>query len=97
MSFIIFISFYYCRRIVYFVTDIDTFIVTYVPEDVTAVSVITYVAYVLCAVMMSAYMSTFGVHTVIGSKIGVHTKIGSNTSEQVHYNGKKNYLLLCKL
>ena len=59
---------YYIRRIVSFVTDVHTFVVMYVPEYVMVVPVVTYV---LCAIMMSACMSTLGVRTVLGSKIRV--------------------------
>ena len=72
-------SLYYCRCVVSSVMDVDTFIVTSVPEDVTSVPVVMYVSYVLCAVMTSACMSTFGLHTVMGSKIRVRTIVGSNT------------------
>ena len=78
MSFIRIMSLYYCRRIVSFITDVETFIVTYVPGGVTALPVVTYVAYVLCAVMLSSCISTFGVHIVIESNIGVRTIVRSN-------------------
>ena len=57
---------------------IYTLVVTDVPSDVTDVPVVTYVDYVLGAITMLAFMSTFGVRTVIGSRIGVHTIFGSN-------------------
>ena len=41
--------------------------------------VLTYVAYALCAVMMSACISNFGVCTVIGSKVRVSTIVLINT------------------
>ena len=63
----------------YFVTDVETFVVTEVPEDVTAGPVVTYVAYVSCIVTESACISTFGVRTVMGNKIGVRTIVRSNT------------------
>ena len=63
----------------YFVTDVDTFVVTYVTSYLTAVTVVTYVDYVLCATMSSSFMSTLAVRTVMGSKIGVHAIFGSNT------------------
>ena len=59
--------------------DVYTFIVTYVTSDLIAVEVVMYVAYVLCATMTSLFMSTFGVCTVMGSKIRVRTIFGSNT------------------
>ena len=61
-----------------FITDVETFIVTYVPGGVTALPVVTYVAYVLCAVMLSSCISTFGVRIVIESNIGVRTIVRSN-------------------
>ena len=72
-------SLYYFRHILYFVTDVETFFVTYFPENVMAVPVVTYLDYVLCDIMTSACISTFGVHTVIGSKIVLRTIVGSNT------------------
>ena len=58
--------------------DVETFVVNDLPADVTALQVVTYVSYVLCAVMMPACMRTFGVHTVMGSKIGVRPIVASN-------------------
>ena len=52
MGFIRIVILYYCRRIVYFIMEVDTLVLTDVMEDVTAVPVIMYVDYVLCAVMM---------------------------------------------
>ena len=78
MIFIRMMRLYYCRRIVYFVTDIETFIVMDVPIYVTAITVVTYVVYFLCALMTSAYISTFGVRTVMEINIGVRTIVGSN-------------------
>ena len=60
-------SLYYCRNIVYFVTFIETFVLMDVPEDIMAMTVVTYVVYVLYAVMKSECMHTFGVRTVMGS------------------------------
>ena len=48
------------------------------PEYVTSVPVVMYVAYILCYVMTSVYMSTFGVLTIVRIKIGVGTTIGIN-------------------
>ena len=62
---------YSCRRIVSFLTEIETFFVTDVTEYVTTVPVLPYVAYVLCALLTSACISTFGLHTVMGIKIEV--------------------------
>ena len=44
--------------------------------------VVTYFAYVLCAIIMAACMSTLGVLTLMGSKIVVRTIVGSNTTSQ---------------
>ena len=63
----------------YFVTEVDTFVLTDVTEDVTAVPVIMYVDYFLCAVMMSVCIITSRVCTVMGSKIRVRTIVGSNS------------------
>ena len=71
-------SLYYCRRILYFVTDLDTFVVTDVLTDVTAEPVEMYVDHVSCAVMTPLCMSTFGLHTVMGSTIRVHTIVVTN-------------------
>ena len=79
MIFIIIIILYNCRRILYFVTDVDKLVVTDVPEYITAVPVVTYVAYILCAVMKSACISTFGVRTFMGSNIEVYTIVRNNT------------------
>ena len=73
MSFIIITSLYYCRRIVSFVTEVETFVVTYVPEYVTDAPVVTYVAYILCDIMMSVCMSNFGVRNMMWRNIGVRT------------------------
>ena len=70
---------YYCRFILSFVTYVETFVVTDVPEDVTAVPVVTYLTHVLCDVMTPACFSTFRVHIKIKSKIRVRTIVGSNT------------------
>ena len=72
-------SLYYCRRVVSFVTDIETFIVTDVLDDVTAEPFFKYVDYFLCAVMMSVCIITSRVCTVMGSKIRVRTIVGSNS------------------
>ena len=71
-------SLYYCRRIASFVTNLETFVVTDLLVDAMAVLVVTYVDYVLCAAIMSACISTFGVYIVIGSKIGVRTIVRGN-------------------
>ena len=80
MIFIRIMSLYYCIHIASFVTDVETFVVTDVPEDVTAVPVVTYVDYVLCAVMSSECISTFGVRILIGINIGVRTIVISFTT-----------------
>ena len=72
-------SLYYCRFIVSFVMDVETFVLTDVPEDITDVPVVMYVAYVLCAAMILVCMSKLGVCTVIVINIGVCTIVGSNT------------------
>ena len=64
----------------YSVTDVETFIVTGVPSDRTAVPVVTYVAYILCAVMMTACIRTSGVRIVIVSKIRVRPIIGNKNT-----------------
>ena len=46
-------SLYYCRNIVYFVTFIETFVLMDVTADIMAMTVVTYVVYVLYAVMKS--------------------------------------------
>ena len=61
-----------------FVMDIETFFVTYFPEYATALPVVTYAAYALCAVMASAFISTLGVRIMIGSNIGVRNIVGGN-------------------
>ena len=71
-------SLYYCRRIAYFLTYVKISVVMDVPEDVTDVPVVTYVAYVFCDLMKSACISTLRVRIVIGKKIGVCTIVGSN-------------------
>ena len=58
-------SLYYSRRIVYFLTDVEIFVVTDVPEDVTAVPVVTHRAYVLRDVMVSMCISNFGLRTAM--------------------------------
>ena len=78
MIFIRIVSLYYCRRIVYFVTDAEKFVPTDVSADTTAVLVVTYVAYVLCNVMTSACMSNLWLRTVMGSNIRVGTIVGIN-------------------
>ena len=50
MSFIRIMSLYYCRHILSFVTDVETFSVTNVPEDAMAAPVLMCVAYVLWGV-----------------------------------------------
>ena len=83
MQFIRVMSLYYCRHIVSFVTYVETFVVTDVPEYGTAVPSVTYVAYVLCAIITSTCMSTFGIGTFLVSKIRVRTMVGSNNGIQV--------------
>ena len=78
MSFIRIVSLYYCGQIMYFVMEIKTFVVTDVPADITYVLVVTYVAYVLCSIMISLCMSNLGVLTMVKSNIGLHTIVGSN-------------------
>ena len=78
MSFIKIMSLYDCRRIVSFVMDVDKFIVTDVPADVTALPFVTNFSYVLCFVMVSACMIIFWVHNAMGIKIVVCTIVGSN-------------------
>ena len=70
MSFIIIIRLYYCRCIVSFVTDAETSVVIDVTEDVTSVTVVTYVAYVLCDVMTSSCMSTLGYVLLLELRLG---------------------------
>ena len=53
MVFIRMVRLYYCRSILYFVTDAETFVVTDGPSYVTYVPFITHVAYISCAVMTS--------------------------------------------
>ena len=78
MNFIQIIRLYYIICIVSFVTDVETFFEMYVLTDVRDVPIVTYVAYVLCAVMLSSCISTFGVRIVIESNIGVRTIVRSN-------------------
>ena len=61
MNFIIFMSLYCCIIIVSFVTYVEKFDVTDVLADVTSVRVVMYVAYVLCDLMASECIITFGV------------------------------------
>ena len=72
-------SLYYCRCSVSFLMDLDTFFATDLPEDLKTVPVVTYVVFVLCAVMTSECISTFGVGISIVIKIGVRTIVVSKS------------------
>ena len=62
-----------------FVTDVETFFVTYSMVYVTAVPVVTYVDCILCAVMTAACIITSGVRIMTVIKIGVLSIVISNT------------------
>ena len=78
MIFIKIIILYYYRHILSVATDVESSVVTDVPENVMAVLVVTYTYYVLCDIITSACMRTFWVRTVMVSNLVVRTIVGSN-------------------